>query len=150
MSDVYGTGSESALIGQRVTYWTEELRKATTAFNKWYHDNTLTSWGTGIDVVSYNVDKMAADARMALQKAYSYPSAARFDSQMRILVEGIYAQISEPAPKWTDPVWETASDTEDALKPVGDALGDALKWGSGGVGLGLVLLAVGYVLWKRL
>ncbi len=132
-----------ATFSERQFYWADQLTKADDATRLWIDRNYTTSWGTSAKIIVENIQKIAQRARLAIQNPQQFPTVDKFDSTMKALLDGIYSQLAETPPKWSDPFVDTATDVANAAKP-------ALTWGAGGIGLGVVLLAALYFLpWKR-
>lgn len=127
----------------RAFYWATELEKADSALRAWIDSNMKWSWGDSGKIVVENCAKLAERARRAIQNPQSYPTVERFDAEVKALVSGIYLQIRDPVPQWTDLAKDTAGDVGDLAKPIA-------TWGSAGIGFGLVAVAAVYLLlWKR-
>lgn len=136
-----------ASFSARQLYWAEQLKLATIAFNEWYNQNTRLAWGNSVSVVASNVEQMVSRARLALQNPQRYQTVEIFDDVLKAYVEGIYLQIKDKAPQWTDPVWETANDLKDGAVTVVKEVGKPLAFGAGA---GLVALGALYLLSRKL
>lgn len=138
MSDTFST---------RAYYWADALKSATTAANAWHNENVLLGWGDSVSLVMEQVERYVALARRSIQNPQSFKDVRDFDAQMRTYVESIYAQIKTPAPKWTDPVWETLNDLRDGAKEVAQEVGKPIAFGAGAA---LVLVGALYLLSRKL
>lgn len=138
MSDTFST---------RAYYWADALKSATTAANAWHRENVLLSWGDSVSIAMKNVEGLANKARAAIQNPQRFPTVEAFDATVRAYVEGVYAQIKTPAPKWTDPIWETKDDLIDGAKEVAQEVGKPIAFGAGAA---LVLLGALYLLSRKL
>lgn len=123
---------------QRSQYWKGELAKATIAFNRWYNDNTMT-WGDGLSIISANVKTFRDKAEKAIQNPTQFPTIDRLDAVVSAYIEGIYLQINERLPKWTDPFRETYKDVKNVVK-------ETATFGVAGASFGLVAVAAVYLL----
>ena len=130
---------------RRAEYWKNELAKATIAYNVWFNNNTMT-WGDGVAIISANVKHFRDKALIAIQNPTQFPTVEKLDNAVRAWIEGIYLQINENLPKWSDPIRQTYNDIRDTAK---DVAKDVTTWGAGGIGLGLVLVGAAYLLLNK-
>lgn len=129
---------------ERREYLRSEIERAARAVSAWYRENAPLGWGDEAKRYAMACETLLVEALAAVDGEWT----DRTERVVKARLDGVYAYISQPVPKWTDPVRDTAKGVGDVAKGVGDVAKASATWGLGGASLGLVVLG-GLWLWAQ-
>lgn len=133
-----------------VDEWAKRISAAEYELHKWHARAQLSLMsGEHADAVLREGKKMCAAARDKLALAGITYDVARIGRVLSPYVEGVYELMELPAPRWSDPVFDTAREVAE----VGERAAAAAERAATGAGVGIgaaVVLICAYLVWRAL
>lgn len=140
MSQQQTAPSPAQQLEQRRQYWSVQAVAAARAVEAWHRRQWLDFEDAAGRVVR-TCELLLYRARTVIKSA-EWRSVADLDARVAPLIEGVYRQVQEDVPRWTDPVVATVRDVKDAAV---ETATQAATWGAAGSGAALVLLGAAYL-----
>lgn len=133
-------------LGSRAQYWRDELREARRAIAAWALRQGLLADTQAVMRTVKTATSIADRAASTIERWMDFRDVSHFDRTVQPLIEGVYLQLNEEAPNWSEPFRETA---RDVVETGATAVRTATTWGAGGAGVAIVAI-LAFLAWREL